>query len=83
MQRSKNTGPGKKLIVTSPEISFEAYPTEEIPLERVINIMVGDLQRIKFYPEKGFQIYQEIPSDVWQAYEQLVASGFNKHLMRE
>jgi uncharacterized SAM-binding protein YcdF (DUF218 family) len=73
----------KKLIVTSPQISFEAYPTEEIPLERVINIMVGDLQRIKFYPEKGFQIFQDIPEDVWLAYEQLVASGFDKHLMVE
>jgi uncharacterized SAM-binding protein YcdF (DUF218 family) len=79
----KKHWPGKELIVTSPQISFEAYPTEEIPLERVINIMVGDLQRIKFYPEKGFQIYQEISADVWQAYEQLVAFGFNKHLMRE
>lgn len=79
----KKHWPDKKLIVTSPQISFEDYPTEEIPLERVINIMVGDLQRIKFYPEKGFQISQEIPSDVWQAFEQLVASGFDKHLMRE
>jgi hypothetical protein len=79
----KKHWPGKRLIVTSPQISFETYPTEEIPLERVINIMVGDLQRIKFYPEKGFQIFQEIPADVWQACEQLIASGFNKHLMRE
>lgn len=75
--------PDKKLIVTSPQISFEDYPTTEIPLERVINIMVGDLQRIKFYPGKGFQVYQEIPADVWQAFEQLVASGFDKHLMKE
>ena len=73
----------KKLVVTSPQISFENYPTEEIPLERVINIMAGDLQRIKFYPEKGFQVYQEIPVDIWQAFEQLVASGFDKHLMKE
>lgn len=79
----KKHWPDKKLVVTSPQISFEAYPTEQIPLERVINIMVGDLQRIKFYPEKGFQIFQEIPADVWQAYEQLVAFGFNKHLMPE
>ncbi len=79
----KQHWPAKTLIVTSPQISFEAYPTEQIPLERVINIMVGDLQRIKFYPEKGFQVAQEIPADVWQAYDQLVASGFNKHLMRE
>ena len=70
----------KKLIVTSPQISFEDYPTEEIPMEKVINIMVGDLQRIRIYPAKGFQIHQDIPDEVWAAYEQLVAWGFNKHL---
>lgn len=79
----KKHWPDKKLIVTSPQISFEDYPIEEIPMERVIHIMVGDLQRIKFYPQKGFQVYQEIPADVWQAYEQLIALGFDKHLMKE
>ena len=79
----KKHWPDKNLSVTSPQISFETYPTEEIPLERVIHIMVGDLQRIKYYPEKGFQIYQEIPPDVWQAYEKLIAAGFDKHLMKE
>jgi len=75
--------PNKKLVVTSPQIPLGDYPTEEIPLERVINIMVGDLQRIKFYPEQGFQIHQQIPPDIWQAFEQLVALGFDKHLMKE
>lgn len=75
--------PGKHFIVTSPQISFEAYPTVEIPLEQVINIMVGDLQRIKVYPEKGFQTYQEIPADIWEAYERLVALGFDKQLIRD
>ena len=79
----KKHWPDKNLSVTSPQISFETYPTEEIPLERVIHIMVGDLQRIKYYPEKGFQIYQEIAPDVWQAYEKLIAAGFDKHLMKE
>lgn len=73
--------PGKKMMVTSPQITLADYPNEEIPAERVINIMVGDLQRIKVYPEKGFQVYQEIPPDVWKAYEQLVSLGFNKHLI--
>ena len=68
--------PDKKLFVTSPQIPFEQYPTKDIPFEKVINIMVGDLQRIKIYPEKGFQIYQEIPSYVWNAYEHLVKMGF-------
>jgi len=79
----KKHWPGKELIVTSPQISFEEYPNEEIPLERVINIMVGDLQRIKIYPTKGFQVYQEIPAEVWDAYEQLVTMGFDKHLAKE
>ena len=79
----KKHWPDKDLIVTSPQISFEQYPTNEISIEKVINIMVGDLQRIKFYPDRGFQIYQEIPADVWSAYEKLIGLGFDKHLMKE
>jgi uncharacterized SAM-binding protein YcdF (DUF218 family) len=79
----KKHWPDKNLLVTSPQIPFDEYATEEIPLERVINIMIGDLQRIQLYPAKGFQIYQEIPAEVWDAYEQLVALGFDKHLVKE
>ncbi|RLD32084.1 MAG: YdcF family protein [Bacteroidetes bacterium] len=73
--------PAKKVFVTSPQISFAAYPTEDIPLEKVINIIVGDLQRIKVYAEKGFQIPQKIPVDIWQAFDQLVEMGYDKHLV--
>jgi len=76
----KQHWPEKKLIVTSPQISFEEYPTADIPMERVINIMVGDLQRIRIYPAKGFQVPQDIPDEVWAAYERLVAWGFTQHL---
>lgn len=79
----KKHWPGKNLLVTSPQIPFAEYATEDIPLERVIHIMIGDLQRIKVYPAKGFQVYQEIPATIWNAYEQLVALGFDKHLVKE
>ncbi len=72
--------PEKELIVTSPQIAFEDYPTPEMPMEKVIDMMVGDLQRIRIYPAKGFQIAQEIPEDVWSAYEKLVGWGFTRHL---
>jgi len=75
--------PDKKLIVTSPQVSFDEYANEDIPLEKVINIMAGDLQRIKLYPAKGFQIAQDIPPGIWHAYEQLVALGFDQHLVKE
>ena len=79
----KKHWPDKNILVTSPQISLNDYPTHEIPMEKVINILVGDLQRIKIYPEKGFQIYQEIPDEVWEAYEKLVGLGFDKHLIKE
>ena len=44
--------------------------------------MVGDLQRIRIYPALGFQIPQEIPDDVWEAYERLVAAGYDSRLVR-
>ena len=79
----KKHWPDKNLLVTSPQIPFDEYATDEIPLEKVINIMVGDLQRIKLYPAKGFQIYQHIPIHIRDVYERLVALGFDQHLVKE
>ena len=75
--------PEKDAVVTSPRLGFDDYPNEEIPLERVIHIMVGDLQRIRLYPARGFQIEQEIPDEVWDAYERLVALGYTENLIRD
>jgi len=79
----KKHWPDKELVVTSPQLSFDEYPNEEISKERVINIMVGDLQRIRYYPAKGFQIEQHIPDEVWKAWERLVELGYDKHLIKE
>jgi uncharacterized SAM-binding protein YcdF (DUF218 family) len=72
----------KEAIVTSPQISFEDYPSGDITFEKMMNSMVGDLQRIKVYPEKGFQISQEIPQDIWEAWEQLVKAGYDKDVVK-
>ncbi len=78
----KQHWPDKSLLVTSPQIAFEDYPTEEIPMEKVINVMVGDLQRIKIYPSKGFQIPMRIPKAVEAAYERLIRAGFDAQLVK-
>jgi uncharacterized SAM-binding protein YcdF (DUF218 family) len=78
----KKHWPDKNLLVTSPQISFDKYATDNIPLDRVINIMIVDLRRIKLYPAKGFQVYQDIPVTVWDAFERLVQLGFEKHLVK-
>ena len=51
-------------------------------MDDVVSIMVGDLQRIKLYPGRGFQIEQEIPDEVWAAFEVLVRAGYDKYLIQ-
>ena len=78
--------PEKEVLVTSPQVSFDDYLADythsSLSAADVIGIMVGDLQRIRIYPELGYQIAQEIPEDVWRAYEQLVHAGYDKYLIR-
>lgn len=76
--------PEKDVIVTSPRLSLDDYlnaGSHELSPDDTIGIMVGDLQRIRVYAEKGFQIPQEIPADVWDAYERLVAAGYDRYLV--
>jgi len=74
--------PDKGFVVTSPQISFDNYPNEQITREQVIHIMVGDLQRIRDYPARGFQIEQPISELIHEAFEQLVAAGYTNHLIK-
>ncbi|MBY5946317.1 YdcF family protein [Photobacterium rosenbergii] len=73
--------PGKKVKVTSPPIAFDEYPNETLSYSDVINVMLGDLQRIKVYPSYGYSVEQNIPDEVWQAYKKLVDLGFKEHLL--
>ena len=74
--------PGKDIRMASPPLSWSEYPTGTLTKEIIIPILVGDLQRIRIYPEKGFQIPQEIPANVWAAFEELVARGYTGHLVK-
>lgn len=76
-----NEWPQKKdFVVTSPQIAFEKYCTKEISMDLLINILVGDLQRIIEYPAKGFQVQQEVPGFVYEAYNELIKLGYTKHM---
>jgi uncharacterized SAM-binding protein YcdF (DUF218 family) len=77
--------PDKDVLVTSPRVSLDEYldkySNDALSIDEVISIMVGDLQRIRLYPAKGFQIHQEIPDDVWAAYDELVEMGYHSRLI--
>jgi uncharacterized SAM-binding protein YcdF (DUF218 family) len=74
--------PDIEFIVTSPAIPFERYPFGELTKDYFINMIVGDIQRIKEYPKRGGQIEQEVPSDIEAAYQFLVAKGYTERLIK-
>ncbi len=73
--------PELEVVVTSPQIDFDAYPTGEIRRDDVIHIMVGDLQRLIVYGGKGWSAPQDVPAEVIEAYERLVAAGYTRRLL--
>jgi uncharacterized SAM-binding protein YcdF (DUF218 family) len=75
--------PNVNIIVTSPPLSLEEYPNEVVNREEHwLHAMVGDLQRIKEYPKKGFQIEQDMPEEVWTAFQYLCDLGYTKMLIK-
>jgi len=74
-------GDDVRIYITSPKLTYDDYMTGGIAKNDVINVMVGDMQRIKEYPRLGFQVEQDIPDDVWKAFNELVILGYDKHLI--
>lgn len=68
-------------VVASQPMTLEEYFTNELPPEKIIPILLGDLQRIWVYARKGWSAPQQMPAAVLDAYHQLTALGFTQHLL--
>jgi uncharacterized SAM-binding protein YcdF (DUF218 family) len=75
--------PEMPATLASQDMTLDEYFTCELTPERIINIMMGDLQRIWIYARRGWSAAQRLPVEVRDAYERLVALGFTKHLIAE
>ena len=75
--------PELEVVVTSPQVGFDAYATGDIRKDDVIHIMVGDLQRLIVYGRKGWSVPQDIPAAVIEAYEGLVGAGYTRRMLKD
>jgi uncharacterized SAM-binding protein YcdF (DUF218 family) len=75
--------PEMPATVASPSMSLADYFTVELPPEKVIHILLGDLQRIWVYARRGWSAPQRIPDEVRAAYTHLKAEGYTNHLIPE
>ena len=71
----------QSLQITSPQVTFETYPTSELSREYLINALVGRVQRMKVYGERGFQAKTAIPNRVWNACQRLLELGYTDQLV--
>jgi len=72
--------PDASATVTAPLHGYSDQPTPDYDERHLICEMVGDLKRILTYPDAGFQIRQEVPTTVMDAYRLLIEQGYTAHM---
>ncbi|GAB3878151.1 YdcF family protein [Microbispora bryophytorum] len=73
--------PEIEIICASEPLALDDYVKAIGDDKLVIDMLVGDLQRVIEYPKLGFAIPQEIPEVVHAAYEALIRAGFDSRLL--
>lgn len=68
--------------VSTPDIPFDSYVSEEAALVPEIELMVGDLQRLQVYADRGFQTPTPIPAEIWEVWHRLVKAGFDRYVLK-
>ena len=78
--------PGVRAVYTSPQVSVAEHIAHAeavgISRKRVIETLVGDVQRMELYAKKGYQVPVEIPAGVRSALDELVRRGYIGQLAR-
>jgi uncharacterized SAM-binding protein YcdF (DUF218 family) len=73
--------PGVDVTCASRPLALDEYIESIGDVDRVINMLVGDTQRITVYAGKGYAIPQEMPENVEKAYLRLAKKGFTTRLV--
>jgi uncharacterized SAM-binding protein YcdF (DUF218 family) len=74
--------PEIEVICASRALSLTDYVTTIGDPKLVIDMIVGDTQRVIEYPQAGFVAEQTVPPAVHEAYQRLVDKGFTTRLIR-
>ncbi|MFD8891020.1 YdcF family protein [Streptomyces sp. NPDC059566] len=73
--------PEVRVISASTPMTFMEYVNSIGDPMRVINMLVGALQRLQLYPAQGFMIRMPVPDPALAAYQRLRDEGFTSRLI--
>ena len=74
--------PEVRWFTSVPALSFAEYIAAPVTLDSTIELMVGDLQRLRVYEDMGFQAHVDVPAQIWEAYLRLAGAGFDRYVIR-
>lgn len=80
---AKKRWPGAEFVCSARALPLEEYVESIGDPARVINMLVGDTQRITRYAELGYSLPQHVPAEVHEAYQRLVEAGYTERLIPE
>lgn len=78
---TRQVWPDVEVVCASEPLKFDAYLDSIGDPRLVIDMLVGDLQRVIEYPKQGFAIEQDVPWVVRDAYHRLIEAGYTSRLM--
>ena len=74
-------------VITSPQLSIHEYIEKSLvhglPEKALIDVIVGDFQRMDIYAKKGYQIPQVLTPQAVQAFENLIGLGYDGQLIKD
>ncbi|NGY59317.1 YdcF family protein [Lentzea sp. NEAU-D13] len=73
--------PEINVMCSSQPLPLDEYIAGIGDVDRVINMLVGDTQRITEYARRGFAIEQDVPDNVVDAFQRLVEAGYTSRLI--
>ncbi|GAA4922296.1 YdcF family protein [Streptomyces coeruleoprunus] len=73
--------PDVDVVCASEPLELDDYLKSIGDEKLVVDMLVGDLQRVIEYPKQGFAVEQDVPEDVRAAYESLIRDGFTSRLI--
>lgn len=68
-------------VCVSQPLSYDEYVTTHDDEKQLIDMLMGDMQRVMEYPKRGFAIEQHVPERARDAFDRLRTRGYDTWLL--
>jgi hypothetical protein len=71
--------PEVEWLTSAPEVSYDAYLGDDP--RHALELMVGDLQRMVVYADRGYQVPMPVDEAAWTAHQELARLGYDRYVI--